>query len=106
MSPSLAIFLSLQPFSRRGPGAERASFILSAKVGVTTLLQPHQMPLGSDCGLEQSEAFVLVLISQPWSWKPSWTGIFLQNIDLNPKGLDTWFCFPVQSGRHASIPQD
>lgn len=38
---------------------------LSAKVGVAILLQPHQMPLGSACGLEPSAAFVLVLFHNP-----------------------------------------
>lgn len=76
----LQFFLSLQPFLCGEPGAKRASFSLSAKVGITTLLQPHQMPLSSDCGLEQSAAFVLVLISQPWSWKPSWTGVFSKTL--------------------------
>lgn len=48
-----------------GLGAESTSFNQSAKVGVTALLQPHQMPLGSGCGLEQSAAFILVLCHNP-----------------------------------------
>lgn len=66
MPQSLAIFLiSSAIFVCGGPGAERASFSVSAKVGVITLLQPHQMPLRSDCGLEQGAAFVLVLFHNP-----------------------------------------
>lgn len=46
-----------------GPGVERASFSKSAKVGA--LLSHSLMPLGSDCGLELSAAFILALFHNP-----------------------------------------
>jgi hypothetical protein len=66
MLQALGVFLiSSAIFVCGGPGSERASFSLSAKVGVTTLLQPHQMVLGSDCGLAWRAALVLVLFHNP-----------------------------------------
>lgn len=83
-----------------GPGAERAAFSKSAKVGVTTLSRPRQMPLSSDCGLEQSPAFASVLFHNPRAGSLH-QRVFSPKHRPNPTGLAAQFCFCVQPGRRA-----
>lgn len=79
LCPSLLQLLLSAILVFGGLGAESTSFTQSAKVGVTTLLQPHQMPLGSGCGLEQSAAFILVLCVTARELEAFINGYFLRD---------------------------